>query len=293
MLSTIMEQAYAHCHDVASNHYENFPVASRLLPKRLRRPVSVIYAFARQADDLADEGDLGRRQRLDGLYAMQASLDRIADGAAVSPDEAVSQPLFLALAQVIEEHHLPLQPFYDLLSAFRMDVEYRPFHTFAQSLDYCRYSANPVGLLLLHLYRAVTPENIAQANALCSALQLINFYQDLAQDYHEQGRIYLPRDEMQRFGVDETHFRDLLADRAMQNLMALQTQRARQLLLEGAPLGGRLRGRIGLELRLIIQGGMRILHHLQQEPGQPFARPRLKKYDWALMIFNALRHRVC
>lgn len=282
MHSTTLEQAYAHCRQVASSHYENFPVASFLLPKRLRTPVSVLYAFARQADDLADEGDLSSSQRLDGLASMQAALEQIT----TRPAAPTTSPLFMALAQIIEEYQLPLQPFHDLLTAFRMDVEYRQFENFEQSLDYCSYSANPVGLLLLHLFRAATAENITLSNALCSALQLINFYQDLAQDYHEHRRIYLPQDELQRFGVTEYHFRERVTDYAMKQLMTLQFSRARTLLQDGAPLGRRLPGRIGLELRMIIHGGLRVLNKLEQQHDL-FSRPRLGIGDWLRVALHA------
>lgn len=276
-----LEQAFTYCQQVASSHYENFPVASRLLPKQIRRAVSVIYVFARRADDLADEGDSLPAERIRALSAMGQALDG-------SGDTPPQEPLYMALAQVISGYRLPLQPFHDLLTAFRMDVEKNRFRDIDELMHYCSLSANPVGLLLLHLYQAATPENVAYSNAICSALQLINFYQDLAQDYRENNRIYLPQDEMQRFGVTEQHLQQQTSDKAMREMMALQFERARTLLASGTPLGRRLPGRMGLELRIIIQGGLRVLEKLEKQHDL-FSRPRLNGLDWVRSMFRALR----
>ncbi len=277
-----LEQAYQHCQSMAASHYENFPVASQLLPKKLRRPISVIYAFARRADDFADEGNMSKAQR-------HAKLDDYTDKLqAIEKAEAVEDPVFIALADVIKKYALPLGLFHDLLTAFKMDVDKTRFANFSEVLNYCQYSANPVGRLLLHLNHAASPENLIHADAICSALQLINFYQDLQQDYHEQGRIYLPLDEMQQFEITEDHLQQVRSDTAMQALMNQQFQRTHALLQQGAPLGNRLRGRFGLELRMIIHGGASVLDKLTQHDGDVFQRPRLGKIDLLKITVKAL-----
>jgi len=277
-----LEQAYHHCQSLAASHYENFPVASRLLPKSLRRPISVIYAFARTADDFADEGELSKVQRHARLDDYSDKLVTIAEG------KATDAPIFIALADVIKNHSLPLSLFHDLLTAFKMDVDKTRFADFSKILNYCRYSANPVGRLLLYLHEAATPQNLSHSDDICSALQLINFYQDLQQDYHEHNRIYLPLDEMQRFGVDEAHLKHARSDPAMQALMDFQLQRAAVMLKQGSALGNALKGRFGLELRMIIHGGAGVLGKLQQHNGDVFCRPRLHKWDTVRIAARAL-----
>lgn len=273
--------AYAYCRRLARSHYENFPVASLALPARLRDPVSAIYAFARTADDLADEGDLTDAERLAGLAELQRRLDALAAGA---PGE---DPIFVALDHARRQHGLTLEPLYDLLTAFRMDVTKKRYADFGEMMEYCRHSANPVGRLMLQLFGAETPRHLAWSDAICSALQLINFLQDIAQDYHEKGRIYLPQDEMAHFRVTEEHLRDRRNDAAMRGLMAFQAERAEGLLRSGAPLGEALPGRIGLELRLIVQGGLRIVQALRTS-ADAFARPRLTLRDRLWMLRHAL-----
>lgn len=283
MRDAALEQAYAECLALARNHYENFPVASWLLPRALRKPVAVIYAFARQADDLADEGDLSTEARLAGLAMFDAMLDGIAAGA------PQGTALGLALADVIQRHALPIELFRDLLSAFRQDVTQQRYTHFGEVMDYCRRSANPIGRLLLHLMHHTDEHDLACSDAICSALQLINFYQDLAQDYVENGRIYIPQEEMQRFGVDEAHFRERRTDLGMQRLMQHQYDRAYKLLRAGAPLAKRLSGRFGFELRLTVLGGRRILDYLDRNRADVFARPRLTRIDWLKLAWQALR----
>lgn len=259
-------------------HYENFPVASVLLPKRLRHPVEVIYHFSRQADDIADEGEADNATRLAGLQAFRSQLDRIAQG------EAPETPLFADLAEVIARHALPMQPFYDLLDAFSQDVVKKRYADFDEVMEYCRRSANPVGTLLLHLYEEATPQNLAYSNAICSSLQLINFWQDVAKDYAID-RVYLPQADLAQFGVNEMQIADGHADQAWRDLMAFECARARQMMQDGAPLGSILRGRIGLEMRLIIAGGLRILDKLEFVGYDVFRRrPVLRPLDWGIML---------
>lgn len=263
---------------MAVNHYENFPVASILLPRRLRRAVKTIYQFARQADDFADEGNIPDEQRLARLDAFRGELQRIAG------HEAPQTPLFLDVAEIVSQHQLPLQLFHDLLDAFAQDVTQKRYAGFDEVLDYCRRSANPVGRLLLHLYQEVTPQNEIYSDAICTALQLANFWQDVGRDY-AIGRIYLPQDEMAQFGVGEEHIAEGRADAAWQALMQFQMRRTREIMDRGAPLGSLLGGRIGLELRLVIAGGRRILVKLENSGYDVFRkRPVLRPLDWVMML---------
>ncbi len=265
------------------NHYENFPVASLLLPKRLRPAVAAIYAFARSADDLADEGDMLPQQRLDALAVYETQLDRIAAG------DTLQDPMFATLAGVAAAYALPLQPLRDLLSAFRQDVVTPRYADFAGVLDYCRRSANPVGILMLHLYGAADARNLAQSDAICSALQLINFWQDVAIDW-DKDRVYLPQEDLQRFGVTEADIAARRDSPAWRQLMAFEVERARAMMLAGAPLAQRLPGRIGWELRMIVQGGLRILEMIEAVDYDVFyRRPKLGKADWLRMAWRSLR----
>ena len=268
---------------MAVDHYENFPVASVLLPARLRRPVALIYRFAREADDFADEGDAPAAVRLAQLDEFRLQLSKLERGA------APEIPWFSDLGAVIEQHCLPFEPFYDLLSAFSQDVVQTRYATHAQVLDYCRRSANPVGRILLVLYRAADPAHLARSDAICTSLQLINFLQDVAVDYRKD-RIYLPQDELARFGLTEGDLARGETGGRWREFMAFQVARARALLEEGAPLGGALGGRIGLELRMIVAGGARILEKIEHVGGDVFRRrPVLRPLDWPLMLLRSVR----
>lgn len=260
------------------DHYENFPVASILMPKRLRKPVAAIYHFARSADDIADEGDMPDAQRIHQLDEFRAELARIAQ------DETPLTGLFQTLASEIKQQQLPMQPFYDLLHAFSQDVVKKRYRDFDDLLDYCTRSANPVGNLLLHLYQEATPQNIVYSDAICSSLQLINFWQDVAKDY-AMGRIYLPVDEMQQYSVTEEQIAQGIVNPAWRALMKFQVARARALMLSGKPLGNILTGRIGLEMRMIIAGGLRILDKLESARYDMYRqRPVLRPLDWLIML---------
>ncbi len=262
-------------------HYENFPVASILLPRHLRRAVEIIYRFARQADDFADEGDIPNEGRLAKLDSFRAELRHIAN------KETPQTLLFNDVAAIVVAHQLPLQLFHDLLDAFSQDVTQKCYTNFDEVLGYCRRSANPVGRLLLHLYEEATPQNLIYSDAICTALQLINFWQDVRKDY-AIGRIYLPQDEMARFGVTEEHIAEGRVDAAWRELMRFQVQRARAMMLQGAPLGSILTGRIGLEMRLIIAGGLRILDKLESAQFDMFRhRPVLRPLDWVIMLLKS------
>lgn len=263
-------------------HYENFPVASIILPPRLREPVTWIYRFAREADDIADEGDSSPQERLVALDERKADLDRIERG------EVPRLHLYRGVAATIRAHRLPIHLFRDLLDAFTQDVTTKRYATFADVLDYCRRSANPVGRLLLHLAGEFAERSRQYSDRICSSLQLINFLQDIEIDYRKN-RIYLPEDEMKRFGIDEARIAGGDVSGPWREFMHVQIARARAMLLEGAPLGRVLKGRFGLELRLIVSGGERILDKLARIDGDVFRhRPVLRAPDWPLMVMRAL-----
>lgn len=263
-------------------HYENFPVASLLLPRRLREPIEVIYAFARSADDFADEGDLPDAERLALLDGYRAELGKIERG---EPDLA---PLFVKLAATARTHGLPLSLFRDLLDAFSQDVTQKRYGTFTEVLDYCRRSANPIGRLLVHLYQRATPENLAHSDAICSALQLINFWQDVEIDWAKD-RVYLPQEDLARFGITEHDIAAKRADPAWRELMLFQCARARAMLESGRPLARALPGRMGLELRFVMAGGNAILNKIESVQGDVFRhRPVVSKWDWIRLAPRAL-----
>lgn len=270
------------------NHYENFPVASVLLPRHLRRAVVDIYRFARSADDIADEGDAQPHERIEQLEQYRHALHtRFSPLASPTAQPAELDAIFVPLARTVTRHQLPLSPFFDLLSAFEQDVTQTRYEDYASLADYCRRSANPVGHLMLYLYETVDTQALEQSDAICTALQLINFLQDVAIDWRK-GRVYLPQSDLNRFGVTETMIAQAALNPAWHALMQFEVDRCRTLLNSGLPLGRRLRGRVGLELRLIIQGGLRILEKIEAARFDVFHhRPTLRPADWLLIIWRA------
>jgi squalene synthase HpnC len=269
------------------DHYENFPVASLLLPKALRAPIEAIYQFARAADDIADEGDASPVERLRELAAFDAALRQIAER------KTPEHPIFQRLAPVIHRHALPLSCFHDLLNAFAQDTRQTRYADYPELLDYCRRSANPVGRLVLRLCGAPTASADEQSDAICSALQLINFWQDVGVDW-QKGRVYLPQEDLRRFNVSE---RDIAAWQAKTSrvtpawraLLAFQVERTRALMLQGAPLARNLPGRLGWEIRLTVQGGLRVLEKIERADYDVFCRrPILSACDALIMTGRAL-----
>ncbi|MGB9107981.1 MAG: squalene synthase HpnC, partial [Telluria sp.] len=205
--------------------------------------------------------------------------------------EPPADPMFARLDDALQRHSLPLEPLRDLLSAFRQDVVTTRYPDYATLLDYCRRSANPVGRLMLGLYGTVDAASLRQSDAICSALQLINFWQDVGVDM-AKGRIYLPLEDLARFQVDEADIAQGCTGPAWRALMRFETERARALMREGAPLATRLPGRIGWELRLVVQGGLRILDAIERADYDVFRRrPQLKRLDWLVLLWRALRAR--
>lgn len=262
-------------------HYENFPVGSIFLPARLRAPIRAIYVFARSADDFADEGNDPAEERLAKLAEYHAHLDALERG------ESVEHPVFKALAPHIKKFNLPYPLFHDLLSAFEQDCTKARYAHFGEVMDYCKRSANPIGRLLLKLYGDEDVKHQAWSDGICSALQLINFLQDVAVDW-QKNRIYLPLDDMAKFGISERQIAEGRCDALWQQFMKGQIERARRMLQAGAPLGLALKGRIGFEMRMIILGGERILMQLHESRGDMFKqRPKLGWKDWLNMLWRA------
>lgn len=277
------------------DHYENFPVASVLLPRRLRLPVSHIYRFARTADDIADEGELLASERLRLLEQYEESLQNIQHGLPITLDSP-HYAVFAPLAQVIQDYSLPLRPFHDLLSAFKQDVTVQRYPDMTALLNYCQRSADPVGRLMLHLYGKHDAELLAQADAICTGLQLTNFWQDIAIDWYK-GRVYIPQELLSQYGLSDEYLaqrcqrlRQPATDAQWLELMSKLVQDARERLKSGLPLCRALPGRIGLELKLIVLGGLRILERLDQVAYDVFSRrPTLGKSDWLLLVWRGLR----
>ena len=270
------------------DHYENFPVASWLCPPSLRPAVAAIYWFARTADDLADEGDAPADVRLADLEAYRRDLRAVSAGDAVS---ARWPQVFGPLAAVMKRHELPAPLLHDLLDAFAQDVVKTRYADRAELLDYCRRSANPVGRLLLHLYGVHDEESKRRSDAICSALQLINFWQDVAVDARK-GRLYLPLSDCERLGVDPASVLGLSDSPAARELIRAECDWARELMTSGASLAHRVPGRAGWELRLVVQGGLRILDKIAAlHFGTIVARPRLRVTDAAVMLWRALQMR--
>lgn len=267
------------------SHYENFPVASWLCPAHLRPAVVAIYAFARTADDLADEGDAPAATRLADLSAFEADLQACADG---HPTSGRWPEVFHALAPVLRDFKLPLSLLTDLISAFRQDVTQHRYGSCDALLDYCARSANPVGRLLLHLYGVGDARSLAQSDDICTALQLVNFWQDLSVDL-ARGRIYLPQEMLARHGVEPAQLLAHQASPATCALVAEAVAWARGLMQRGAPLVHTVPGRAGWELRLVVQGGLRIAQRIEAQGYDTLhRRPALGGRDAAAMLWRSL-----
>ena len=278
--SLSVTDAFVECERIARAHYENFTLGSRLLPRRLRRHIAAIYAFARTADDFADE-EPDRDRALRALDAWDLELESCYAG-------APRHPIFVALAETVREFAIPIEPFQRLLTAFRMDAEFRGFATFDELQHYCVHSANPVGHLVLYLFGHRDAARQARADDICTALQLTNFWQDLAVDL-AKGRIYLPREDLARFGYSADDLGRRALTPAFRELMAFECARARGLFHRGLPLATMLERGPGREVRLFAGGGLAILDRLQAVDYDVFgARPTLSRWAKAALVARTL-----
>ncbi len=271
-------QSRRYCRRLARRHYENFTVASRLLPWRLRQHFFNIYAYCRWADDLADEAGDPRRslalldwweQHLHACYRGQTF-----------------HPVFIALATTIKKFDIPAEPFVDLLVAFRQDQRVRRYEDIGKLLNYCRYSANPVGRLVLYLGRCHTPERVQMADSICTGLQLANFCQDVAGDF-DRGRIYLPLADCRRFGYDDGMFARRECNDAFRRLMAAEVDQAEGYLRRGLPLAPAMPSDLQLDVALFVHGGLAILEAIRRQNYDVWtARPKLTKFEKLSILAN-------
>ena len=247
-------ESYAYCADLARSHYENFTVISRFTPKQHRPALEAVYAFCRHTDDLGDEAEGDRLALLD---EWDAELDLAYNG-------EPTHPIMVALQDTIRRAQIPEEPFRKLIEANRMDQGAGRFETYADVLHYCDHSANPVGRMVLHVLGEASEENVRLSDATCTALQLANFWQDVARDY-AMGRIYIPLEDMRAFGCTEEQIANGVADRAFRDLMRSEVDRAQALFEEGLPLATRLGGRARLAIALFSKGGMRVLDAIRKQ----------------------------
>jgi len=287
-----LERAYAACARLARDHYENFPVASRLLPAPMRPHVAAVYAFARGADDLADEGQRTDAERLRLLDAWVAKLGAaVADPGAATGDSEEERLVFAAVAHSIAARRLPVSLFEDLVSAFSQDVTKRRYADWSEVLDYCRRSANPVGRLVLRIAGHDDPDLDRSSDALCTALQLAKFWQDLEGDWR-RGRIYVPREELDAAGARETDLDRGALTPAWRTALARASARTEDLFGQGRAVGDCVGGRLGWELRLTWLGGARILERLARHGYDAFAhRPALGWGDAPVLLWRLLSWR--
>ena len=285
-----LERAYGYCARIAREHYENFPVASRLLPAPMRPAVSAVYAFARRADDFADEPGIpdGERLRLLGDWEQRL---RGLPHAPFAPAATGDDLVFIALADAVRRHDLPLPLFADLLSAFRQDVSRKRYANWTDLLDYCRRSANPVGRLVLRIAGYRNEELDRASDSVCTALQLTNFWQDLERDW-AMGRLYVPIEDCARAGADEQELSARVITAPWRLVMGTMAERTRALFADGRPVCDGVRGRLRVELRLTWLGGMRVLEKLERRDFDVFRdRPALQAADVPLLAWRALAWR--
>ena len=285
-----VDAAYAECTRLAKEHYENFPVG-RLVPREMQKHVHAVYAFARHADDLADEGYAGARE--DGRDVMTpaerlAALDDWEHQLLSRPGTPGLHPIFIALHETMRELDLPLPLFSDLLSAFRQDVVKRRYANFAEVLDYCRRSANPIGRLVLLLHGVREERLHGLSDHICTGLQLANFWQDVGVDL-KKDRIYLPENERESHGVGEKALFAGQADAAYRSLIKFQVGRTQEIFDQGAPLTRELHGKLRVEIRMTWLGGTTILRKIEAADYDTLNhRPKLGKVDMAMLLARAL-----
>ena len=273
-------EAAEYCRSLTQKHYENFSVATFLLPRDMREHFYAVYAYCRWADDLGDES-------ADALHLLDW-WETLLDGFYADSTTAI-HPVFIALNKTIREFGIPKQPFADLLVAFRQDQVVKEYETRDDLLHYCRHSANPVGRIILHLARTTDAESLRLSDAVCTGLQLANFWQDVARDWDEKGRIYLPREDRLRFGVTDTMFRERRATPEFRALLAEETDWAESFFRTGAALPSRLNKTFSRDVRLFSAGGLAILAVIRRQNYDVWTRrPSLSKWQKFCLLLRCL-----
>jgi squalene synthase HpnC len=273
--------AFRVCEELAYRHYENFPVASWLIPKAQRKYVAALYSFARTADDFADEPGYSVAERIENLRRWEERLANCYEGTA-------SHPIFVALAETVERFQIPQQLFLDLLSAFRQDVTINRYETFDELLAYCQRSANPVGRLILLLFNYRSEQLFEQSDAICAALQLTNFLQDVSVDM-KTNRIYIPQEDFAEYEYTELDLQNRTVNQAFRMLMESQVRRTEELFAQGRPLLDAVGTDLRRELRLTWHGGMEILKKIRNAQFDVLsARPKLSAFDKLRLLVVSL-----
>ncbi len=279
-----LQDAYAYCERLARTHYENFSVASWFLPKRLRQHFFNVYAYCRISDDLGDEtGDCAASLQL--LDEWESELNACYSG-------APRHPVFVALAGTVREFDIPKHEFADLLTAFRQDQTTTRYQTFEDLLGYCRYSANPVGHLVLYLCGYRDPERQQLSDFTCTALQLANFWQDVSADF-AKGRIYLPLEDFQGYGVSADDIRDSKNTKQLREMMRFEVHRAREWFERGLPLVGKVSRELAIDIELFSRGGQEILNAIERQGHAVLGnRPAISKGRKLTLVARAALHKL-
>jgi len=275
------ESAYKKAIEFAKNHYENFPVISFLIPRKMQKDVAIIYWFARSADDIADEGNLSESERLAALNNFEKRLDELLIG-------NYSNSFEFALGNTIKVRNLSPDNFYKLISAFKQDVRKNRYNTFEEIEDYCSRSANPVGRIILELFDTREEEAFILSDKICTALQLTNFYQDVMIDI-KKGRIYFPLDELKNFKIEENKFLKSQNNSNLQALVKHNLERTKTLYTDGRKLLKFLRGRLKLEIKWTILGGEKVLAKIEKNNYNVFGDwLKLSRIDFMMLLLNSI-----
>jgi squalene synthase HpnC len=285
-------EAEAYCRELTRSHYENFPIVSWLLPRRLHTHFQSVYAFCRWADDLADEVP-DKKRSLELLAWWRTQLhDCYASRPTIGEHPGIKHPVYVALAKTISECEIPIEPFDDLISAFEQDQHIGEYSTFEELQAYCRRSANPVGRIVLHLIGQVNERNLAWSDSICTGLQLANFWQDVSRDF-DIGRVYLPREDREKLGYSDDSLQRRETNDAFIALMQYEVDRAAEFLRAGMPLVDALPGRLQIDIELFARGGLKILEQIERIGYRVWeTRPTVTKWD-AVNLFCLCLARGC
>lgn len=277
---TILE-SYKNCQELANSHYENFPVASFLLPKQIRKTVAAIYAFARIADDISDEGQYSKEQRISMLDDLEQFLDSISRG------EIVTHKYFCALSHSVHFHSLPIELLYNLLHAFRQDVYKTTYESMGEVLEYCKYSANPIGRLLLHICNEDEEKNLLLSDNLCTSFQLINFSQDVHLDLLDRNRCYIPQDMLDKYKISTSEILNYTKIDNFSELMSEFVSKSKNIFNNGKNLAHNISGKFGLEIKATVVSVEEIISALEKRKS-PYDRPYIKKSSFVKILIKSM-----